>query len=92
MQEAGWPLWVLKQEAESEQEVGLFKFQGPPPGPTSSSRIPSPKESTVFPNKAACWDQMFKHRSLWEAFHIQAITSGEESIVLQKAAALPESF
>lgn len=33
----------------------------------------------------------FRHRSLWETFHIQAMAGGEEGFVLQKSAALPES-
>ena len=64
---------ILTQEAESKQEVSSsVKLQGLNPVPTTPSKIPSPREATVFPNKAACWDQVFKHWSLWETFHAQA--------------------
>lgn len=43
-----------------------IKLQGPPSVTTSFNRIPLLKNRQFLPDKVACWDQVFKARSLWE--------------------------
>lgn len=75
-QEAGSTHWILSTEAESKWGTELdCKTSKPVWWLLSSSKSPHLKGSTTLPKTALpAGDQVFKHISLWGAFHIQTIT------------------